>query len=773
MTCKHSITLQRYTLLAILLLLPLTLQGQIREYRLHDRGMLHETVYNTGDIGRPWQTGNAGNVTTTPLMEWPSRSATTINNIKYSGQHNLIGGGVYVGANIDSLPGEQNRLFALCGGVGASTPEQVYGVWSFPLFMEEIENFPVLDDGSLNPNYDPDEAEEIISASWSTPTGITITRTSRAWSYPDYDDLIIYEYTCEYTGDTDGDLSTIEMDATLNDVMFLFQYGFAPSMYGYQRHYQEWKYTGGIYRGDQNNFWDLDYWLSFNMNLRTNITNNKIFAKPEPDRYLFEQYAQSGENGGGLASPQAPGYCVLHYDTTHLAIVIPEELDSLGLNESEAQNILGTSTVLPGDPLVEDMSFFRENENGTFTWWYEVDSDGHIKQPWSNKVSTGNTNSLKMMYEKDSFNPNARWSGVYKPGSTTWANTSPEWYGRAAYPYRQSADAGMKHHVFGPYTLEPGDKLEFAIAEVVGYGAEAGKLVEGGQVSEQWSAIPSLDRPVIFDGDTITHHYLTDYGYPDYINSESVINVTQVAHKAFRAYLGNEPIVPVWPENHPKDGNYQIPVPVPAPAIVIENTDDGMTKIKWSRDVESFQHPRLMGELRNFIVFRSKAGMGPWEPIDTVLVGENVVDEFYEIIDSDETFAVGDSRYYSVTSQDIHGNQSGKTNIIKFQKNIGAVATMEKVHVVPNPYRLSSGFDRPLYAGKIGFYGLPAECTIRIFSYAGQLVNTIKHNKPVYSTEGEWLQITRNGQDIASGVYFFVVTSSDNKTSKGKFVVLK
>ena len=165
--------------------------------------------------------------------------------------------------------------------------------------------------------------------------------------------------------------------------------------------------------------------------------------------------------------------------------------------------------------------------------------------------------------------------------------------------------------------------------------------------------------------------------------------------------------------------------------------------------------------------------MGPWEPIDTVLVGENVFDEFYEIIDSDENFAVGDSRYYSVTSQDIHGNQSGKTNIINFQKNIGAVETMKKVHVVPNPYRLSSGFNKPLYAGKIGFYGLPAECTIRIFSYAGQLVNTIKHNKPVYSTEEEWLQITRNGQDLASGVYFFVVTSSDNKTSKGRFVVLK
>ena len=43
--------------------------GQIREYRIHDRGMLHETVFNTGEIGRGWMTGQAGNVTSVPLME--------------------------------------------------------------------------------------------------------------------------------------------------------------------------------------------------------------------------------------------------------------------------------------------------------------------------------------------------------------------------------------------------------------------------------------------------------------------------------------------------------------------------------------------------------------------------------------------------------------------------------------------------------------------------------------------------------------------------------
>src|SRR6056297_3874621 len=94
-----------YIFISFILIIQLTLFAQIKEYRIHKRGMLHETVYNTGEIGRPWNTGESGNQTSTPLMEWPSRSATIVNGIEYSGQHNLIGAGVYIGANIDSLPG--------------------------------------------------------------------------------------------------------------------------------------------------------------------------------------------------------------------------------------------------------------------------------------------------------------------------------------------------------------------------------------------------------------------------------------------------------------------------------------------------------------------------------------------------------------------------------------------------------------------------------------------------------------------------------------------
>ncbi len=738
------------SVLVLVLVLTSVVTPQLLEFRVHDRGMLHETVFNSGDIGRPWTTGDEGNKTNLPLMEWPSRSKTIVQGTVYSGQHNLLGGGLYMAANPDGQPGMEKRIYALCGGVGeGGGSEVIIGRWSFPYFIEEVENFPLLPDGTLNPDYDPDEAEEIITASWTTPLGIKVTRVSRAWSHPDYDDMIIYEYELEYTGDTDGNAATIEQTGTLKDFMVLFIYGFAPSMYGYQRHYQEWKYESGIYRGDQNNFWDADYWLSFNMNLRTNITDESLWAKPEPNKELFQEFANTGKNGGGLCSPQAPGFAVLYYDVNHLAFV--DTIDS-PQNESEVSDVLRTS----------------------FGEYYELDENNHIKQPWSNKVSTGNTRSSKMKVE--SINPNKRWSGVYSDGSTTWpeppSHPTETWIGRAAYNYRQSVDAGQKHIVFGPYTLNPGDRLKYALAEVVGYGAQAGKRLEGGQTLTQWSNTPSWNRQVkAKDGTILTNKYLDDFGYPDYVNSE-VRTVTQVTQKAFEAYLGYEPVAPVWPEDHPSNGDYKLPAPVPAPVIEVINTADGRIRLTWNREVESFTHPRLTGELRKFYIYRSDAGMGPWQLLDSLEVGDVNTDGIYEYFDDDPVFKIGETRYYSVTSVDENWIQSGRTNITTHAKNVGAVEQLGEVFVVPNPFVIESGFGGAAGAAdKIGFYGLPKRATIRIFTYSGQLVETIEHNDPVYTTE--WFQVTRNDQEIASGLYLYVVTTPEGDQTSGKFIVIK
>ena len=63
--------------------------------------------------------------------------------------------------------------------------------------MKFLKNNSMLEIKEANPN----EAEEIIKSSWGTSVGIAVTRTSRVWSYPDYDDMIIYEYEFEYNGE--------------------------------------------------------------------------------------------------------------------------------------------------------------------------------------------------------------------------------------------------------------------------------------------------------------------------------------------------------------------------------------------------------------------------------------------------------------------------------------------------------------------------------------------------------------------------------------------
>ncbi len=752
---------------------PILIQGQLVEYQIHKRGMIHETVYNDGVIGRPWQYGTGGEKQNLPSFEWPGYSSTVINGISYSGQHNSIGAGIYVTANEKGKPGWANRIFSFCGGIGTSSgPELPAGRWSFPISIEKKENYPLLANGDLNPSYNPNEAEEIIIAKWATSTGITVTRTSRAWSYPDYDDMIIYEYQLEYNGDTDGNPATIERTAPLADVLFHVNYGFAPSMLGYQRNYGEWKYDQGMYRQDNRSSFDPDYWLTFMQTVHTGAADaiaELMAFKPEPDKTLFKLFSETGINGGGLLSPQAPGYCWLYWDTKNLAVVDP--LDPTK-NESEYAN------------------YMLKDSKGKY---FETDANGHILQPWNMKTESGNSRPDKM--EDRATTLDERWWTVYGEIGTPSGLPSDDgrfvlpdgkkWLGRARYEPDESYNGIMIINGFGPYNMKLGDKLEFAYAEVVGYGGTEGKVICGGQTNDQFFPIRSMDRKVVVNGETYTNHYLTDYGYPDYVNS-NVVSVNQVAHNAWEAYLGKN--IPydaerkgpqggmLFPENNqsPSQNSSKysnIPIPFPAPVIEVENTAQATVKISWKRAVENFAAPRLTGALKKFQVWRSNFGMGPWKLIGEVNLGKVNEDDKYEFIDDDETYKLGENKYYSVTSVDDKGNQSGRTNITAHVKNVRNAEKLTKVYAVPNPFIAKSGFEGNGQENAIGFYGLPEKCTIRIFSYAGQLVQTIEHDSPTFSTA--WFQVTRNDQDIASGIYFYVVSSPTGETATGKLIIVK
>jgi hypothetical protein len=100
------------------------------------------------------------------------------------------------------------------------------------------------------------------------------------------------------------------------------------------------------------------------------------------------------------------------------------------------------------------------------------------------------------------------------------------------------------------------------------------------------------------------------------------------------------------------------------------------------------------------------------------------------------------------------------------------------VWVVPNPYRAHAPWDRPPVPGDpfgrhLDFCGLPeAVSTIRIYTVAGDFVAQLVHDGRQGNGQVPWDLISRNGQDVESGIYLFTVESSLGHQI-GRFVVIR
>jgi hypothetical protein len=121
-----------------------------------------------------------------------------------------------------------------------------------------------------------------------------------------------------------------------------------------------------------------------------------------------------------------------------------------------------------------------------------------------------------------------------------------------------------------------------------------------------------------------------------------------------------------------------------------------------------------------------------------------------------------------------------------------------QVGVYPNPYRAQGAWDGNLERErKIYFYNLPADCEVRIFTLAGDLVDSFEHQGADYSGDGiqwfdrfapdnqarqrvfaggehGWDLVTQDDQALASGLYFYTVEDrSSGQIQRGKFLVIK
>jgi hypothetical protein len=122
-------------------------------------------------------------------------------------------------------------------------------------------------------------------------------------------------------------------------------------------------------------------------------------------------------------------------------------------------------------------------------------------------------------------------------------------------------------------------------------------------------------------------------------------------------------------------------------------------------------------------------------------------------------------------------------NMVRVMPRTTPTQTLDDVYVVPNPYRASAAWDLAETSfeptgRRIRFFNLPERATIRIYSLAGDHVQTIEHDsaRDLGSDRGatSWNLVSKNNQDTVSGIYLYqVVDNVTGRTQKGKFVIIR
>jgi hypothetical protein len=175
-------------------------------------------------------------------------------------------------------------------------------------------------------------------------------------------------------------------------------------------------------------------------------------------------------------------------------------------------------------------------------------------------------------------------------------------------------------------------------------------------------------------------------------------------------------------------------------------------------------------------------------PEDTIHFGDGEFEYYYE----DRDLTPGQTYWYVVRAFDtgvvgagvLTSGRTGNSQSVIIAPTVESLdstgtGSLDRIYVYPNPYRGShsrerSGVERSgsrFYDKQIYFANLPSSSIVRIFSLAGDHLQTIQHNSSTTSLHA-WDMMTRHGQEIVSGIYYYTV-ESEGDFFIDKFVVIK
>ncbi len=345
----------------------------------------------------------------------------------------------------------------------------------------------------------------------------------------------------------------------------------------------------------------------------------------------------------------------------------------------------------------------------------------------------------------------------------------------AAYPANES----YRYVSFGPYNIQPGQKIHIVYASgYAGIGFQVGQTI-----GQQWLNGTLQDPPnanQIPGWNPNTGLFPNNFAFPssstpvDKIKDRWIsLGIDSVMLSAYRAK---------WNYQH----NYNIPqAPPPPVSATVTGYGDGV-ELDWTdppaENMSNFAGYRIMSRVSNADtvfyqpIYDSDAndkGTTHSFKYKNVLFGA----QYYFYIQSKALIASNDPNADPST----RGKMMYSSRLLYPDINFVYPPRpyqndMSKIRIVPNPYNIKDpllityGFTNQR---NITFYNLPAFCTIKIFTESGDLVQTIQHNNPQKTGSEPWNMLTSSQQVINSGVYIAVFQTPDGQLSYQKFVVVR
>ncbi len=189
-----------------------------------------------------------------------------------------------------------------------------------------------------------------------------------------------------------------------------------------------------------------------------------------------------------------------------------------------------------------------------------------------------------------------------------------------------------------------------------------------------------------------------------------------------------------------------------------------------------------------FLMIENVSADSIWNPGERIiLLRDSTVSSyaweltFYEPEDGSDTIPPVDGDIFSIFT-----NRTFTDDIFSFsttaskEENLVEKENMDEIYVVPNPYVVSSNIEpldlqNPLDRGprRVYFANLPSQCTINIYTMAGELVKSLQHNSSIEDGIEYWDLTTSDNFPVSFGMYIFHVKSENGNESTGRFAIIK